>query len=404
MARNETRRRALPAVVTLLAAASGGAAGATLTEALTRGTPLLDVRYRFEQVDESGFDRQAEASTIRLRLGYTTGAFHGFVAHVDVEAIEPLGAEKYDSTANGRGEFPVVADPEQTEVNQAWLGYRARCGAALELGRQRIVLDNHRFVGNVGFRQNEQTFDALAVSGKAGERLELYYAHLINANRPFGEDHPDPRLADLDLDADLLRAALPLRRGTLVAYVHRLKLEDTPDRSQRNLGVRFTGAAPIRGTKLLYALELAEQDDYADGAPFVDAGYRLAEIGFEKRPIGVRLGYERLGGDGDYGFSTPLATLHAHNGWADKFLTTPDAGLEDRYLALAANALGLSWEGVYHDFGADAGGADYGSEIDLRVERAFGELAALEVAYASYAADGFSTDTDKLWLTARLAF
>ena len=44
-----------------------------------------------------------------------------------------------------------------------------------------------------------------------------------------------------------------------------------------------------------------------------DADYYLIEAGAAYKPIPVtgKLGYEVLGGDGTWGFQTPLATLHS---------------------------------------------------------------------------------------------
>ena len=44
-------------------------AQSTATEA-DRSTPVLELRYRYEQVDDAAFARDAEANTVRLRLGY----------------------------------------------------------------------------------------------------------------------------------------------------------------------------------------------------------------------------------------------------------------------------------------------------------------------------------------------
>ena len=65
-----------------------------------------------------------------------------------------------------RPPYPVVADPESYEINRLQLTNTSIIDTTITLGRQRIVLDDHRFVGNVGWRQNEQTFDALRVVNK----------------------------------------------------------------------------------------------------------------------------------------------------------------------------------------------------------------------------------------------
>merc|ERR1712169_49069 len=82
--------------------------------------------------------------------------------------------------------------------------------------------------------------------------------------------------------------------------------------------------------------------------------------------VTLALGNETLGSDdGEFGFNTPFATKHAFNGCADKFLGTPADGLSDTYLKVAGNVAGVKLVGFYHDFSADEGSADKGSEIDF---------------------------------------
>lgn len=69
-------------------------------------------------------------------------------------------AGAFDSGAGARRDRPAVIDPAGVELNQLWLAWKGERGGAT-LGRQRLQLDNQRWVGNSGWRQNEQTFDAL---------------------------------------------------------------------------------------------------------------------------------------------------------------------------------------------------------------------------------------------------
>ena len=120
--------------------------------------------------------------------------------------------------------------------------------------------------------------------------------------------------------------------------------------------------------------------------------------------ITVRAGWEHLGGNGVHALQSPLATLHAFNGWADKFLVTPPAGLEDRYASLAGSVgreragARSAWQVAWHDYRADRGGAGYGREwnASLSLPLAKGLGALLKVA--DYRAGGFARDTRKLWL------
>jgi hypothetical protein len=382
----------------LAAAAAPAMAGESLKRALSEGDPEVDVRYRYEAVEEGGVPRNASASTVRLRLGYRTDKFHDFFGLVDFEAIRTVGAENYNSTANDKTRYPVVIDPEDEEVNRAYLGYSRNPNRTFKLGRQRITLDNHRFIGNVGWRQNEQTFDAFSYKGKETKRIKTFYARLNNANRIHGEHHPVPALADIALTADLFNVSHKCSAGTSVVYAYLLEFDDMPAASHKNLGFRFTGEAEIRSDlDLLYTAEFADQSDYERGAPINDAEYYLAELGVRVSGVTVILGYELLGGDGIYGFQTPLATGHKFNGWADKFLATPAGGLRDLYLSAERKVKGFRLLGVYHDFQSDAGSTDYGTELNLLVVKPLGEVFTFGAKFAKYDADMSATNTEKFW-------
>jgi hypothetical protein len=108
-------------------------------------------------------------------------------------------------------------------------------------------------------------------------------------------------------------------------------------------------------------------------------------------------------GNGVRGFSTPLATLHKFDGWADKFLTTPPNGLERRYVTLGYTKKGLgvldtvSATAVYHQIDSNRLNIDYGSEVDLQLQAKYQRFNFL-LKYADYNADRFATDTHKYWV------
>src|SRR5262245_4464865 len=122
--------------------------------------PILDTRLRYESVDQDGVAQTAEAMTLRARLGFETGKIAGTALLAEGEFVRPI-IEDYNSTTNGNSTYPVVADPNSSEVNRLQLVNSSLPATTVTLGRQRIVLDDHRFVGDVGWRQNEQTFDAI---------------------------------------------------------------------------------------------------------------------------------------------------------------------------------------------------------------------------------------------------
>lgn len=122
--------------------------------------------------------------------------------------------------------------------------------------------------------------------------------------------------------------------------------------------------------------EYAHQKDAHNNAVDYSADYYRLDfsVGFES--VTPYLGYEVLGGDDTQSgaaFRTPLATLHAFNGWADKFLTTPDAGLEDFFVGIKGKAWRWSWNLVYHDFNAESGSGDFGNEFDASISRKFAD-------------------------------
>lgn len=359
------------------------------------------LRLRHEAVADDAYVASARADTLRLRLGYARALAGGFDAGADLEAIAADG--RFNSTANGRGRYPVVADPAAIELNQAWLRWRGTRGAAT-LGRQRVLLDNQRFVGNVGWRQNEQTFDALAAELTPRPGLTLRYAWLDRVHRVFSDQALDPLARERNLDAHLANARWEGAAGTLVAYGYWLQDQDLATASTRTLGVRYTGRQALDGASLGWTLEYAKQSDHADNPLRVDAGYLLLEAALAAKGLDWKLGFERLGGDGSSAFQTPLATLHAFNGWADKFLVTPADGLQDRY-ASVSGTLGrgrrageLGWALAFHDFRADRGGGAYGREWDASLSFPLpGGFAGL-LKLADYRSAGFARDTRKLWL------
>lgn len=215
-------------------------------DALTKGKTSLDLRYRFESAYQDGKEKNAAASTFRLRLGYTTGKFYGFNLHVDMETIQAIGGENYDSTDNGKVEYPIVPDPADTELNQLFLAYTGVPNTVFKLGRQRIKIDNDRFIGNVGWRQNEQTYDAFQIINTSISNLTVTLACITNVNRIFGEHHST--LSDINMNTGILNFRYDFLLGGLSAYGYFLDNKDNPASSHRTLGLRFIGSRGFSGS------------------------------------------------------------------------------------------------------------------------------------------------------------
>jgi hypothetical protein len=362
------------------------------------GKFTVDLRLRSESVDDEAFARGADALTLRGRFGWRTPVREGWSAFVEVEGTTHLGGEDFNSSANGYTAFPTIADPDNAELNQAWVKYAPSARTSFTLGRQRLLYDNQRFIGNVGWRQNEQTFDALDVQHAFEGGTKLRYTYLGRVQRVFGADNPTPSQARWNLDGHLLSLSHPLGPGTLGGYAHIIGNDTLPLNSHRNLGLRYSAKrdAP-EGLGWLFNAEAAWQSNHASAPSNRDASYQWIEGGLVHRGHTFRAGWERLGGDGSYAFQTPFATLHAFNGWADKFLATPANGLEDAYLAWSRKFGKLTASAAWHDYRSDRAGLHYGSEWNASLAWAFAPGWSTMVKAADYRADDFARDTRKLW-------
>src|SRR5690606_29977863 len=240
-------RLAIASVIACTAAAQTAEpeAPASLQEAIAKGKVSLNARLRYEHVDQPATD--ADALTLRTRLGYTTGSYHGFTAGVEAQNTTQL-VDDYQEPGQTATGHSVVADPELTEVSQAWIGYVNKdYGTSAKVGRQVIILDNARFVGNVGWRQNMQTFDAVTLKNSSVEKLDLTYAYLWKVKRIFGNP-PGTAFTDFDSNSHLINAASPaLPIGKLTASPSLLDLETAAGfgSSSATSGLSLIGSKPL---------------------------------------------------------------------------------------------------------------------------------------------------------------
>ncbi len=375
----------------------------TFSDAVTGGKAYGDFRLRYETVDQDNTLKDAEALTLRSRLGYTTGQLSGFSATLEFEDTRVVaGIDSYNSLRNGKDDFSVIADPASTELDQGFVRYQGS-GVDSKLGRQVIKYDNVRFVGDVGWRQDRQTFDAFTFDYAFMEGLDFHYNYMGQRNLIAGDENK------VVSDDNLFNLSYKTGFGTAVAYTYLLEKEDGPSNSLDTYGLRFSGGTEGAGVKWLYEAEYATQENKLAGVKN-DADYMHFAGGVDFTVVTVKAGYEVLGSDkGEYGFSTPLGTNHKFNGWADQFLTTPGEGLKDAYASVSGKLFGGGWAIVYHDFEADKSSPtpgekvdNLGSEWDLSYTRAFAKHYKVGVKYAACKAgdiDAGKVDTDKLWLT-----
>ena len=381
-------------------------AGPSIAEALSKGKFSLNARLRWENAHQINL-RESDAFTLRTRFGFTSGTVAGVQGMLEAENITVIGDDdRYNAAGTnpgGAGRTPI-GDPAVTALNQGWLSYTASSNV-LKAGRQRIVLDNARFVGDVGWRQNAQTFDAATFTAKPTKTVTALYGYVWRVSRVFGNKAPQP---DWRSDSHLVNVAFSgWKAGTLTAYGYLLDFKNSAVNSSATFGASLAGSTPLSKTaKFTYRLEAATQKDAANNPLSYSARFFNGEIGAAVAPFDFAVGYELLGSDGGRkGFATPLATLHAFNGWADVFLATPARGLRDTYVS-AGVALpgGFPVKVIYHDYKSDNGSLDYGSEWNAIVSHKFGKNWTVLAKLARYNAKGPFFDTDKFWLQTEYNF
>ena len=369
------------------------------------GQVKFNIRYRWEHVEQDGL-KTTNGDPIRLRLGYLTPKFANFQAYAEFEGNTAVFADDYNDKTNGKTEYAVIADPDSKgELNRGWLSFTGIPDTTIKAGRQRIILDNARFVGNVGWRQMEQTYDAGRVTNTSIPNLALDATYIWNVRNILSKDD--------NMNSYLVNAGYKIPDiGKVTAYAYLLDFDDLATKSSQTFGLRFGGAfAATDNFKILYLAEYARQSDYKDNPADFDAdyyhlngGFKVPDLGSGFKNLTAKIGYEFQGSDNDVSFKTPLGTNHAFNGWVDKFLATPNDGLKDFYGMISGNMMGFTAKLFYHTFEADNGGADYGDEFDAMLKYKFNKHYSVLAAYGTYNADEFSVDTDKFWLQVDVNF
>lgn len=399
---------------------SHNAVANTFYDALANGKTNLDAQLRLETVEQDNALDDSSLLSFRTRLGYETAKLSGFAAKLEFENITAVGSDDNFFSPGPNSPLPaglhsVIADPEVSEVNKAFVSYSGFSDTLLKYGRQTVNLGNSRFIGNVIWRQNEQTYDGFSIKNTSFDDLSLFLSHTTNANTVVG--------GNTDVDITSLHTEYTgFSAGKLTGYAYLYDFEVTDVNDSNTFGLQFTGGSPIGGgNKLLYTVEFARQSDAGDSTLSYDANYTLLE-GAVKFKSGLKLlaGLETLGSDdGQASVFTPFSTLHKFNGWADVFLVGSTSaaglqnGLEDFYFKASGKVGRVFLLAAYHDFSSDEADIDYGSEINLLAKLSYKKI-NYGFKYADYSADDAvdastalgvaNVDTERFWLWASTKF
>jgi hypothetical protein len=356
----------------------------SFAEAFSQGTAKVSMRFRYENVDQDGFADSAELPSARFRFNFKTKQVNNFGAFFELDHLTELWNTDYNSLRNGNTTYPVIADPLYTDLNQAYISYNGFDNTTIKYGRQRINLDNQRFIGGVGWRMNEQTYDGVTIVNNGIEDTTIVFASLYNVNTILNTNASNGQHTIINVAYDGIEAL----KVTGYSYL----LADISD----TYGIRFKGTSKIDTMKLGYQVEFASQK--TDNAAASKSNYYLVETSLGNKSFTGEVGYEVHTAANGVAFQTPLGTNHAFNGWADKFLGIQGDGLEDLYLGAIIPVSDLKVKAYIHDFSAENSGRKFGTEYDFAVVKKIDDNYSLLFKYASYSADNFSANTDKLWI------
>ncbi len=382
------------------------------------GAIKMDLNYRWENVDEDNFKKRpapngrkpvetANANTARLRLGLLSPVLYDFQAYAEYEGNYAL-QEDYNSGVNRRTQYSTIVDPDRSELNQFWLSYKGIADTLVKVGRQRIKFDDDRFIGNVGWRQMEQTYDSILIThnNQTLFGLTANVGYLDHVQNIFGQTDT--------LNAPILNLNYKINDwGNLIGYGYWLDFKDVANaaKSSQTYGLRFDGKSPqfFDTVNAVYTAEWGTQSDYTNNPKEYQVDRINLMAGASAFNLTVSGAVEQLNGLGaGKAFQTPLGTNHAFQGWADLFLTTPNNGIRDVFATASYKMMNdsLIITGVYHDFKDDTGKQQYGKEFDFSVLKKFGKHYSLLAKYADFNSDDPSkyADTQKIWLQANVSF
>ncbi len=387
------------------------------------GAVKLDLNYRWENVNEDNRrdsvtglplakqPRTANGNTARLRAGLLSPVFYGFQGYAEFEGNWAMQNDySLPSPATSKG-YSVIADPEKAELNQLWISYNGIPDTVIKGGRQRIKFDDDRYIGNVGWRQMETTFDSVLITHNNQQLFGLTINAGYIGNVMTFTDTTE------NINAPILNVSYKIGDyGSIIGYGYWLDYteKENYEKSSETYGLRFTNwqkpgdTLPLTDNLgVVYTAEWAHQQNYGHGQTAYEADRINLMGGLTAWNVTLQGAMEQLDGYGkNKTFDTPLGTNHAFQGWADLFLITPDKGIRDVFgtAHVLLNRGNVVLTGVYHDFSDDTGGVHYGDEWDFQALWKIGKHYSVLAKYANYSADKFGTDTQKIWVQGNISF
>lgn len=373
------------------------------------------VRLRYQYTNQEEFDQNADALTLRFKGNAEVDLFSGATFLAEIETVSSI-VENFNDGANGNVLLPFIPDPSGVRLNRLQIVSQNLPKTRITIGRQKIEIDDWRFIGNFPFRQNDQTFDAVRIETRAIGPGHLDVGYFSRVLRPLGGDNlqgvfqGDSWYANYNIPTSigrfsLFHYALDLRTGDPQSGASGQPL----DQSTQTSGVRLSGRRHWDNLGIIWEGAYAIQSDLKGNPNDFSAEYALGEISIEPGAFQFKFRVEILGDDNGIALQTPLASLHRFQGLSDQFLQTPPDGLRD-YSVLISRKLrpiGLFKKtnlfAGFHYFEANTGGETYGTEFNAGLRARINQF-ALSLEFAAYDAETFSSDTQTLFFTTEFQF
>ncbi len=427
----------------------------TFMDAIKTGKNLTSFRLRYENVQQDGNApapfatrplEDANAFTLRSLIGWQTAPYHNFSFAAQIINVSKLDDDFNDST-NGtlinaasnqpnKAQYAKVVDPDITDINQLYVDWTGIRNNRVRAGRQQIILDNSRFIGDIGFRQDMQVFDGVSVLSKSIPDTEVYVAHLESVRQISTKTRTDGALEVANARYRISPTEFLIGYGYFSSFDdlglgnawfgagtlnNAGKPNISANQSNKVLGVRLDGIHPFNpNLRALYTAEYAKQTDYSGGDSRIDADYYKLGGGVGIDNFSIRLDQELLSSNnGLYAFQTPFGTNHLFQGWVDKFLATPKEGIKDSFITGTYKYGDFLFFADYHIFNSDVDfvkatggkGDRYGTEWNAAATYNYSKNIMTKLEYGEYSEDDqyLATanrirDTKKLWLTAMYTF
>lgn len=414
-----------------------------------------DVRLRYEAA-EHGDAPTANALTLGTRLGFASsghGNWSWMIEADDASVLDSVDSIQPDTLISSPhvgirlGSFQTARESSDPRISQAWVSYCQRETTAT-LGRQRLVFDNARFIGNDDWRLAAQTFDALFVRNTTLPHTTATYAYVWRVNRssplpPFAEDlhtQPQPR-PDYDSNSHLFNLCYHgCTAGSITAYAYLLDLKNAVWLGNASYGLMLTGQRKLSESVTLgYHAEYAVQTDHAIRSqyPFTLSDYETDYCRFE---LSIAAASNRLtvGTEitGSWHFIAPLGSQDNFLGWTGVMPFGQINGMRDNFLMLSLSLPhAIEFTGAFHDFrpvhdaitsppvvsgetdkvsvgpfSVETGlpffkfSTGHASELDLQLSHRFGTFVTGTVKFADFRGHTTLFHVRRFWLQAEFAY